>query len=304
MRVKKDREAQLIHFSFFDILFGAFGAFVFLMLMQIIKTMQFVDIDIQKSFDEVVAEKNQLAAQVEHYKERENAYLELEKRYQEVSSKLSSVRKTNSQLQAKIRALEKEVASLTKLKEEYMRRGDIEKALRRENEELKRSLEEAYKKLSKLKTVPLRIKTTSLPTLITGERVNLALAAEGGVPPYKWEYKGKLPSGFYLDKENGLILGQTSKTGNYTLRIKVTDSTGNSVSSDKISFSVVHRPKEKKGISPWTLVWASISTLLLVYILYQKYKAWKYINEMKKRGYKLRFVYEGDMRGSTNEGND
>ena len=285
MRQAKNREVQLIHFSFFDILFGAFGAFVFLMLLHVIRTISFVDINLQKTFDEVLAEKNQLVAQLSHYKDKERAYSEMERLYNEANAKIKSLTESNYQLQTKVNNLEKELASLNKLKEEYLKKGDIAKALERENLELKRSLEEAHKKLSAIKTIPLKIKTVSLPTLVAGEEVKIALSAEGGVPPYRWQAEGKLPSGLYLDKENGFILGKTSKDGNYTIKLTAQDTTGLRATSESISFSVIQKPeKQKKRIPTWILIITTIALVLAINWIYRRIQWYLFLADCKRKG--------------------
>jgi cell division protein FtsB len=283
MRQVKDREAQLIHFSFFDILFGAFGAFVFLMLLHVVRTMSFIDIDLQKAFDELVAEKKELVAQVNYYRDKERAYTEMERLYNEANAKIKSLTESNYQLQTKVNNLEKELTALNKIKEEYLKKGDIAKALEKENLELKKSLEEAHKKLSAIKTIPLKIKTVSLPTLVTGENVKIALSAEGGVPPYRWEVEGKLPSGFYLDKANGLIMGQTSKDGNYSIKVTVQDTTGLRATSESISFSVIQKPEpQKKRLPNWVLIITGIAVALAINWIYRKIQIYLYIKKLKE----------------------
>lgn len=301
MRIRREREAHIIHFSFFDILFGAFGAFVFLMLMHVLRTINLVEVDFAKQFDELVQERKQLVAQVENYKEKERVFVEIEKKYNELSARIKEEIATKEALQNRINKLETELASLSKMKEEYMKRGAVEDALKRENMELKKSLDEAHKKLSAIVTLPLRIKTLALPTVVAEENINIALSAEGGKPPYRWVLEGKLPSGLYLDRENGYLLGKTSKTGNYTIKLKVTDAVGNTQTSKDITFSIVQKPEVKKGISPWILVLTVISVSLLAYILYMKYKAWKYIKKMEREGWILVWGRKEQVQGRGQE---
>jgi hypothetical protein len=302
-RVRKDRDMQIVHFSFFDLLFGAFGAFVFLMLMQVIKTMNLVDVDIQKNFDELVDEKKSLITQLSGYKEQAQLRSDLENRLQEALSQLKRSEEEKNALlgqnkdnKSKMDELESELASLGKIRDEYTRKGDIQKALQNENEQLRKSLSEANQRLASLKpTEPsaLNLKTRSFPATLTGENVNLPMSVEGGIPPYIWDYSGVMPDGLSFDKQNGIITGQTTKNGDYRFSIKVSDSSGSdAVSSDEIVFQVVDRPDEKKGVSKSFVFMTIISSLLLIYVLIGKYRVHLYCKRMRAQGYKPIWVKE------------
>ena len=392
-RPKKNREINIVHFSFFDLLFGAFGAFVFLMIMQVISTLNLVDVDIQNLVDETVQEKVALAKELEQYKEtnqllhdlqqqydqilderkgliqerqqlldkngeiaekmaalerevesfssfkeeagkkedlrkglegeieklnkdkedlaRENARIEtrmsllteevaslqhfkkvaqkkgslykvLEKENEELKETKAKLAGKNNQLEAKSAGLQKKVNSLNQFVNRMKKKGDVTKALEEEKKKLEKSLNQIRNRLAALKTTPLKIRTRAIPTTITEEKVNVALAAEGGSPPYTWELDGKLPRGLAFNHIAGTISGVANSAGRFAFKIKVTDARGLSVKTQKdIVFSVIKKYEEqKKKVSRWFLLMAAISTLLLLYIIWGKYKAKKRWDKM------------------------
>jgi plastocyanin len=78
-------------------------------------------------------------------------------------------------------------------------------------------------------TVPgagLHVVTSTLPGATRGMPYSTQLAAEGGVPPYKWKKAGPLPKGLKLSK-SGMLAGTPSTKlapGSYPVAVKVTDS--------------------------------------------------------------------------------
>jgi hypothetical protein len=70
----------------------------------------------------------------------------------------------------------------------------------------------------------LHIVTETLPVLLAGQPTDFALACEGGEPPYEWQSEGVLPSG--LRVERGRVVGIPKDSGHHTLRIVVSDSSG------------------------------------------------------------------------------
>lgn len=402
-RQKKDREVSIVHFSFFDLLFGAFGAFVFLMIMQVISTLNLVDVDIQKLVDDTVQEKVALSKELEKYKETDQKLKSLQQQFDQLMDmrkilvqKSEQLAEKNSELVAELKSLRKEIQTLDALKDEAKKKetlrkelvqkiekldqekqqldqknamletsmaslkqeidslkafkakiakqgdlhkvlekenqalkndknrlaqektrlesqlaaarkkisdlnqfkqnvaqkGDVLKALEEEKRKLEKSLDQTKNKLAALKTMPLKIKTRSFPTTITEEKVNIALAAEGGFPPYTWKIDGKLPSGLALNQITGNISGIVKTAGKYNFKVKVTDARGlNAETKNTISFNVIKKPKEQeKKVSPWFVVMTLLSSLLLLYILWGKYKAHKAYKEMISKGYKPSWV--------------
>jgi uncharacterized coiled-coil DUF342 family protein len=398
-RPKKNREVSIVHFSFFDLLFGAFGAFVFLMIMQVLATLNMVDIDIQKMVDTVVQEKTALKNELEKYKETDQKLLvltqqynqamdersklieeqkklaeqnselvsklddlqaemsdinsvraelekkealeknlqtridkldqekvrmdsknkELESRLASLSSEIESLRQfkkkvaqkgdlqkaleqenrdlkttgaklaqDKARLEAELNTVREKLASLNQAKTRFEKKGDVIKTLEEENKKLEKSLDQTKQKLAALKTSPLKLKTTAVPTIIAGDSINMALAAEGGSPPYTWELAGKLPPGLSFNKIMGVISGIPKTDGKYSINLQVKDGRGLVAKSPKdIPVTVIKEYKaQEKKVSPMFIVMAVISTLLLAYILWGKYKAakrWKKIVEDAKR---------------------
>ena len=97
-RPKKNREANIIHFSFFDLLFGAFGAFVFLMIMQVLSTLNMVDKDIQKVVDETVQENTTLKTELVKYKEIDQSLKNLQQQHEKAQDEQKKANQEKSDL--------------------------------------------------------------------------------------------------------------------------------------------------------------------------------------------------------------
>jgi DNA polymerase IIIc chi subunit len=285
---KKDREINIVHFSFFDLLFGAFGAFVFLMIMQIISTINLVDVDLQKMVDTVVKEKNELGKQVEQYKVMNQAFQNLKEQHKETLSKNQTLSQNNTSLSGQLESIKTEVESLKAFKEKADLSGDAIKALEAENRRLSTGLKKAGEKLALLKAFPLRIKTVSLPSIVADEKADIVLSAEGGTLPYTWDMSGDLPDGLSFDAEKGSLRGTPSTVGSTTFRVTVKDTAGISTESGDVILNVVQKQlPEKKRVSPMFMVMALIASMLLAYILREEYKARKHYKKMKAEGWDL-----------------
>lgn len=296
-RQKKEREVSIVHFSFFDLLFGAFGAFVFLMILQVISTLNLVDVDIQKLVDDTVQEKVTLTKELERYKETDLLLKNLQQQYSQLMDDRKKLIQEKEQisdkagnLETRAGSLQRELDSLKKYQKTAQKKGEVIKAMEEENKRLGVSLDKARRQLSAIQTTPLKIKTRSFPATITEEQVNLALAAEGGSTPYSWDMEGKLPRGLSFNQVTGSISGVVKSAGEYRFKVKVTDARGLSVKTKNyISFNVIRKYEEqKKKVSSWFVIMALISSLLLLYIIWGKYKAakrWKEIvQQAKDRG--------------------
>ncbi len=111
-RVKKEREAQIIHFSFFDLLFGAFGAFVFLMIMQVLSTINLVDVDFRQAFDQLVQDKNSLTQEVDRLKESEIQRQSMEEKFQKASTARDALANDNKGLKERLAGQAAEIEAL------------------------------------------------------------------------------------------------------------------------------------------------------------------------------------------------
>jgi len=77
-------------------------------------------------------------------------------------------------------------------------------------------------------TSKLQITTSSLSAAFANTSYSASIGASGGAPPYKWSLSaGSLPQGIAL-QANGAVTGVTSKLGNFTFTVKVTDAASNS----------------------------------------------------------------------------
>jgi DNA gyrase/topoisomerase IV subunit A len=293
-RPKKNREVSIVHFSFFDLLFGAFGAFVFLMIMQVLATLNMVDVDIQKVVDTAVQEKTALKNELEKYKDVGRSLKNLQQQHDQIIADREKIvrekdklEKQIAQLEAKLNATEEKIEVLTEFKQKVKEKGDLVKTLEDENRELEQKLNFARQKLATIKAVPLKIKTKAFPTTITEEKVVVALAAEGGSPPYSWEISGNLPKGLSVNRITGDISGVVKSSGKYAFKAKVTDATGESTKSkDDIYFNVIkkYEPPRSK-VTYWFLFIAIILVLYFLHSRWQKYKSKKIIREMKAKGF-------------------
>jgi hypothetical protein len=284
---KKERDINIVHFSFFDLLFGAFGAFVFLMIVQIISTINMLDVDMVKLVDKVVKEKKILSQEVENYKEKSHDLVTLKEEHQQTLEENRRLSEDHAELARQITVMETELKTLNEFKARAAASSSTLKALQEENKELLTSLKAADRKLSLLKTAALKIKTTSLPVMVASETATLAMAAEGGKLPYRWTLAGELPAGLIFNPMTGMLSGTPRGPGRASLKLAVADATGATDQSAEMALKVIPQPlPEKRKVSPWFLIMATISSMLLFIILWDRYKKRKYYKEMIAKGYK------------------
>lgn len=62
------------------------------------------------------------------------------------------------------------------------------------------------------------------PPARVGERIDFALSATGGVPPYRWVALSTPPPGLSI-AENGRVVGTPTQVGRFPVRVRATDST-------------------------------------------------------------------------------
>ena len=75
--------------------------------------------------------------------------------------------------------------------------------------------------LTKYDRRPLVITTQEIPVLLRDESSETTLACEGGAGPYEWSVVGSLPEG--LELQGADIVGTPSESGDYVLKVRVTD---------------------------------------------------------------------------------
>jgi TolA-binding protein len=208
-----------------------------------------------------------------------------------VQKKEETLRKAEK-LETQVGSLQRELASLKKYQKTDRKKGEMIKSLEEENKRLETTLNQMRRKLSVLKTMPLTIKPIALPTTITEERVHLPLAAEGGSLPYSWHLEGNLPNGVSFNRLTGTISGMVKSAGDYNFNVKVTDAKGVSVKTKKgIAFKVIKKyEKQGEKVSSWFVILTLISSLLLMYIIWGKYKIRKAIKKMEAEGWSLKWV--------------
>lgn len=279
-RPKKDREINIVHFSFFDLLFGAFGAFIFLMIMQVISTINMVDIDIQKLVDQTIREKSALSARLKEFQDMERRLQDLQVQYDRLLTENESLTAEAKNLRRNLTDMSEELNALREFRKKAVNRDNIIKLLEEKNSKLVQELKTANEKLAAISVIPLKIKTTALPIFITEENINVFVAAEGGTPPYNWEVIGGLPGGLSFNQETGALSGSPVKAGDYTVNVKLTDAEGLSVRSPGIDLKIIKKYEEPvEEISPWFVILAVVSLFLLFYALWVKIKYNRYAGE-------------------------
>ncbi len=81
----------------------------------------------------------------------------------------------------------------------------------------------------------LTIVTDTLPDGTLGQTYNQQVVGSGGTQPYNWTVPASdLPSGLTLEASTGLLSGAPQATGTFVLRIRLTDSTQQSVTKNLI----------------------------------------------------------------------
>lgn len=103
----------------------------------------------------------------------------------------------------------------------------------------------------------LVIKTRTLPTLLAGDSVEIALACEGGIPPYRWRSEPALPQGLKL--ADTYIAGRSRQSGEFPIELIVEDAAGSTAAADV--------PLVVEWLFPWWLLAALIATALLLLLL-------------------------------------
>lgn len=75
-------------------------------------------------------------------------------------------------------------------------------------------------------TPPLEIKTRSVPDARAEQSYSLALAAEGGIPPYKWTRSDGSPGAGMTLTSNGSLQGSPERPGAFAFSVTVSDVKG------------------------------------------------------------------------------
>jgi len=84
-----------------------------------------------------------------------------------------------------------------------------------------------------VQAAPLAITTKRLPGAHDSKPYSVTLTATGGVAPYTWAVTaGSLPPGITLNATTGVISGNATQTGKFSLTVTVTDQVGASASKN------------------------------------------------------------------------
>lgn len=308
---KKNRDVNLIHFSFFDLLFGALGAFIFLMIIQVLSTLNMVDDELVKMFDQAVKERNELQEQVEKLKVVDKEYQDLlvehealQKELAKISQQEKDIIQRMEKLEENNRIKEKQIAALQKLNEQL---AEDKKKLEKVQAENLRLIEENEQLNSQVMALQkegmeLQLLTDSLGVIAAGYPVHLSLSARGGEPPYEWHIEGKLPAGLDMDPQTGRIEGMIEEPGSYEFGFMVMDQTGVSVASQgKRPLRVVQEIPQEMMEDETDYLWPMLSILFVAVFLIIMWirkkiaeeKTRRYVEEMKRKGFDLRFVKGG-----------
>ncbi len=296
-RPRQNQEINIIHFSFFNLLFGAFGAFVFLMIVQMLASTNLIDADARRIVDETVREKEQLKRELLKYQRLGQAVddaqalrQQLQAERDRLGAERDAAREQSRRLRAELDA--PQPRSNAARGAQRPEAGDTLQALEQDKRKLEESLKQAERKPAALKTLPLWIKTRAFPTTLTGENVQLALAAEGGSPPYRWELKGALPPGLSLDPDAGLIAGVTESPGEFQFALRVADAqNADAETRTPVTFKVIRTPGEQsRRILDWALIVAGALALFFVYKFWQGHRVRRKMKEMEAQGFQLRWV--------------
>lgn len=81
---------------------------------------------------------------------------------------------------------------------------------------------------------PLVITTRKLAHAVVRQEYNVALSANGGIPPYSWSLeKGELPRGLLLDNQTGVITGEPRRVSEAEFIVAAIDSQGKKVTAKR-----------------------------------------------------------------------
>jgi hypothetical protein len=107
---------------------------------------------------------------------------------------------------------------------------------------------------------PLIVTTRSVPTLLKGRPSEVALACEGGEPPYSWSVSSEMPAGLRLD--GGRIIGTPSAAAALATTFRVMDASGETA-SQSLTLTVEH-------VAPFWLavLLAILATLALLFLIW------------------------------------
>ena len=159
MLKRGERSVEIVHSSFIDLLFGAFGAFVLIMIIYVIITMnmKMLPDEVKNIVDKYARANRELQAQVQDLKEKTEDRDRLKKQNIILTQKLKTTKedleKTQRQLASASGRVKELQSKLDKIKKEmagaYLLLGKIDK-LKQEKAEIEEQYREAVEKNTEL----------------------------------------------------------------------------------------------------------------------------------------------------------
>ena len=115
---------------------------------------------------------------------------------------------------------------------------------------------------------PLAIATSKLPHAIIRQAYNVALSANGGIPPYSWSLeRGELPRGLFLDNLSGVITGEPRQVSETEFIVAATDSQGKKIMAKrKLGLTVDPIFFEATAKNPILTWWVLVIIAILVVV--------------------------------------
>jgi hypothetical protein len=120
-----------------------------------------------------------------------------------------------------------------------------------------------------VKSNPLVISSTGVPSLTAGVAYDASLAASGGKAPYQWSLaSGALPGGVSLEP-SGVLSGTATQTGQFSFNVHVTDSSTPALSAQATLNLVVNPGSHVKlnalfpPMGPGSSLWGPFNTYVL-----------------------------------------
>ncbi len=115
---------------------------------------------------------------------------------------------------------------------------------------------------------PLAIATRELPHAVVRQPYNVALSANGGIPPYSWSLeRGELPRGLLLDHRSGVITGEPRQVSETKFIVSATDSQGKKVvAKRKLGLTVDPIFFETTAQNPILTWWVLVIIAILVIV--------------------------------------
>ncbi len=149
---------EIIHSSFIDLLFGAFGAFVFLMIAYVIYTMQLTPEHLREAINKTAEENQELKTKLKDYENLEESYLKIKEEAVDLRRENQEFKRNYNELQKELQNMEDQIAALsdeniglkTKLNELKEASRNLDKIVK-ENGKLQNELDNAKKELGTLK---------------------------------------------------------------------------------------------------------------------------------------------------------